>query len=294
MSPSQPHPGTSRFAAKSAFVVGGAFCVALLAVCVLAPLGCEENGGKFRIGDDLAGERWTIRCFQSTSPEHEKIVNNLAEQLRKVQGVNAKAVRVKHEAGTSVLYYGSYRKQFDRKTNSTKFPPELTQDMLLIRALTMGSQNPFLLAQCELMNKKVIGPPEWELTRAPGDLSLQIAVFFNEGEFQERELAAVQYTEALRKEGVEAYYHHYDNGRSIVCVGHFPATAVTRRTDGGEEYAPEVDAVLRQNQEFRRMAVNGQYMRVRDPAGEFKPVPSALIRIHGADSTENEFETPTP
>jgi hypothetical protein len=256
--------------------------------------GCQNGGGRLLLGDDQTGERWTIRCIQSTAPDHERIVNTLAEQLKKVRGVNASTVRTKHAAGFSVLYYGSYKKRLDPKTNTTTFPPELTQDMVLIRSLRMGSQNPFLMAQCELMSKKTIGPPEWDLDKAPGDLSLQIAVFYNEGEFQERELAAVQYVEALRKEGFEAWYHHFDNGKSIVCVGHFSATAVSRRPDGTAEYASEVEALMRQNDEFRRMWVNGQPMKVRGPAGDFKPIPSVLIRVRGTDTTQNEWAVPSP
>ncbi|HOW18973.1 MAG TPA: hypothetical protein PLC79_08050 [Phycisphaerae bacterium] len=243
------------------------------------------TGGTLLPGqDDLTGERWTIRCFQSSGPDHERIVNNLAEQLRKIQGINASAVRVKHEAGVSILYYGTYRKQFDPRTNTTKFPPKLTQDIVLIRSLTMGSQTPFLMAQCELVDRKPVGPPEWDLQKAPGDLSLQIAVFYNEGDFQERELAAVQYVEALRKEGFEAWYHHYDNGRSIVCVGHFPASAVTLRMDGTQEFSPEVEALMRRNEDFRRMYVNGQAMKVRDPSGQFRPMPSVLVRTRAPGS----------
>jgi hypothetical protein len=287
--------GTSRPVLNpSLFGRGRIFCLGI-AVCLPWFAGCEKGaGGRLSFGDDLTGEHWTIRCFESAAPEHERIVNNLGEQLKKIQGVNAKVVRVKHEASRSILYYGTYKKQFDPKTNVTKFPPQLTQDILVIRALRMGTQTPFALAECELMNKKVVGPPEWDLIKAPEDLSLQIAVFYNEGEFQDRELAAVQYVEALRKEGVEAWYHHYDNGRSVVCVGHFPASAVTRRQDGSEEIGPDVEALMQKNEDFRRMSVNGRMMRVRMPSGEFKPLPSSLIPVRAPNAAKNEYSFPAP
>ncbi len=251
---------------------------------VLAFAGCERGGGGgggnvFEMLDDQKGERWTIRAFQSMAPDHERVVNALAEELKKVRGINARAVRVKHEAGASTLYYGSYKKTYDSKTQTGKFPPELTQDITLIRSLMLGTQSPFLLAQIELMNRKSVGPPELDLARAPGDLTLQVAVFYNEGEFQERELAAVQYAEALRQEGFEAWYHHFDTGRSVVTVGHFPSSAVVVRLDGTEEISQDVRDLIARKDEFRYTLMNGRVMKVRRPTGEFQPAPSCLVPI---------------
>ncbi len=201
-------------------------------------------------------------------------------------------MRVKHEAQTSTLYYGTYRKQYDAQLKTMKFPPELTRDISVIRSLTMGNQVPFLFAQFELMNRKNIGPPEWDLVKAPGEMSLQVAVFFNEADFQERELAAVQYCEALRKEGFEAYYHHYDTGRSVVCVGSFPASAVTVRMDGTEEPAREVRELIARKEEFKYNLVNGRIVKFRGPSGEFQPTPSCLIRVPRPDVTPLNMEAP--
>lgn len=254
--------------------------------------GCDQGGGSLFEPGGQTGERWTIRCFQSVAPDHERAVNALAEELKKASGIRAGAVRTKHEANLSTLYYGSYRKVYDATTGTTRFPPELTKDITTIRSLIIAQRSPFLLAQCELMNQKNIGPPEWNLSRAPGDLSLQIAVFYNEGDFEERELAAVQYCESLRKEGIEAWYYHYDNGRSIVCIGHFAATASMGRLDGGEEMAQEVKDLIAKREEFKYNLVNGRVMRIRMPSGEFLPSPSCLVRIPRAGGPADGMELP--
>lgn len=256
-------------------------CVACVAAGLAALSGCDPASNRTVLRQDaVGGETWSILCLRSSAPDHVRITEELADGLRKTGGIDARAVRVQHDSGSSAIYYGTYRKQYDPRTGVSRFPPELTRDISLIRSLSVGNQCPFLLAQTELVGGvKSVGPPEWDLRRAPGDLSLQIAVFYNEGEFQERETAAVQYVQALRAEGIEAWYLHGPEGRSIVTVGHFPFTAMTLRIDGSQEVRPEVQELQNSREEFKYNLVNGRIMRIRAPNGEFRPMPSFLVPI---------------
>ncbi|MBN1488610.1 MAG: hypothetical protein JXA69_01730 [Phycisphaerae bacterium] len=271
----------------------------LCCLSVLAMLGtlagCQDGGQGFAFGpSEPEGERWTIRCYVSTAPNHQAEVDSLAEGLKRVDGLSAKGVRTEHGATSSKLLYGSYRKIVDAKTNVVRFPDELTRDMAIIRRLTMGSGRPFLGAECELVTKKNLGPPEWDVRNAKGELTLQVATFFNEGRFQERELAAVQYVELLRGEGYEAFYYHDPFGKSFVCVGAFPASAVIRRRDGTAEYSPALRELIASKEEFQYNLVNGRITKTRQGAGEFQPIPSCLIPIPQTDTTSDEWEWRAP
>ena len=58
-------------------------------------------------------------------------------------------------------------------------------------------------------------PPEWDLTRAAGAYSLQIAVFKDS---PERRAAAVEAVRAARAGGYDAYYYHGPTASSV-CIG---------------------------------------------------------------------------
>ena len=257
--------------------IGAASCAA---VALLGLAGCTQgsSGGGNLFGGD-GGEKWSILCLRSSGPQHAQQIDSLADSLRRVNGLNPRAVRVEHTPTSSALYYGTYAKQYDAQKKVSRFPPDFTRDIRLIRSLALGNQRPFLYAEPELIGTKNIGPPEWDLRRAPGDFSLQVAVFYNQGEFQQREEAAVQYCEMLRKEGIEAWYYHGQTGKSIVCVGHFPSSAVVTTPEGNREFGPEIKEMIARKEEFRYNLVNGYKIRSRTPSGETRYAPSFLVAI---------------
>lgn len=262
----------------------------LMSIFTGAP-GCDQGTGGITLTPAPAGgERWTIRCLQSTAADRKRTIDLMAEALRKVKGLNPQQVRTQHSVAISTLYYGSYAKVFDAQTNTMRFPPEMTKDIKFIRDLTQGDQLPFRLAEPELVENKAEGPPEWDLRKAPGQYSLQVGVFYNEGEFQERQAAAVQYCKVLRDEGIEAWYMHGDNGRSIVTVGHFDEkqTQMVKQPDGSLDYSPEIKRVLAQKEEFKYNLINGRIRQTRRPGMEFAPDLSFLVPI----PTEKDLAAP--
>jgi hypothetical protein len=267
--------------------------IAGLAVFAAAGRGCESTGGPgggARWGAaQQGGEQWTIRCVESTAPQRRRVIEAYAEGLKRVGGIDPGRVRVSHEPTRSVLFYGTYQKVYNAEKRTMQFSEAMTRDIKLIRSLTMNGQYPFLLAEPEPLEHKEPGPPEWDLTKAPGAYALQIAVFYNEGKFQQRELAAVQYCQALREEGVEAWYHHGTHGRSIVCVGHFPASAVIEQPDGTREYSPDVARLQASHEDFGYNLINGRIVKRRQGDGELKPIPSFLVRIPKEGAPEDEW-----
>jgi hypothetical protein len=257
--------------------------------------GCTQGGGggggDGLFGNNVRGEKWSILCLRSNVAQHEQQINALAESLKKVAGINPRAVRVEHTPTASTLYYGTYGKQYDAEKNVTMFPPVFTQDIKLIRSLALGNHRPFLYAAPELISRKNIGPPEWDLRRAPGDLSLQVAEFYNQGDFQQREEAAVAYCEMLRQEDIEAWYYHDESGKSFVCVGHFSPSADVRTPDGKRDYGPEVKQLIARKEELQYNLVNGYKVKSRVGPGEMRYTPSFLRPI--PKEGEPQFEPTT-
>ncbi len=185
-------------------------------------------------------EYWGIRCVSLRGPNRFRAAKFYAEALKKVDGLKPRLVRVFDENGETRVYYGRYRMRIDRKTGAPKFKPDPSRDLALIRQLSMpappGSQTPyvwpFALATLEALPGERTVPAEWELTRAPGVYSLQVAVFYNTERFNERRYAAEQYCKLLREKGEPAYYYH-GPAMSIVCVGAFGKDAIqtVRETD---------------------------------------------------------------
>lgn len=262
----------------------------LLAALITGCTGPLAGGGP-GVAAAPQGEHWTIRCLRSTAADRRQTIELMAKGLRNVKQLDARKVRVEHAPAASTLYYGTYVKTFDAQAGLMRFPPDMTRDIRFIRQLAMGDQYPFEYAEPELVaGTGASGPPEWDLRRAPGRFSLQVAVFYNEGEFRERELAAVQYCKALRDEGLEAWYHHGANGRSIVCVGHFDdeqAQAV-EKPDGTKDYSDEVKRVMNLREEFKYNLINGRIHKHRAAGGEFVPVASFLVPIPAAEDPDAE------
>lgn len=272
-------------------------CVArigfVLVACWAGLCGCDNQGQGVslfqpRVQDQ---ETWSIRCIGLTGPRRFQLAEQYAEALRKVQGLRGELVQVVNAEEESIVYYGRYQRQPGEGDKPATYRPDQTDDLVRIRSLQSpdGQVRPFLLATLEPLATYETSNPEWDLNNADGYWSLQVAVFYNTGEFHARRTAAEQYCSELRKQGVEAYFHH-GSANSVVCVGLFPREAVqeVQREDPllgvvrpTIEYVDE--RLKKLQEEFPRNLQNGHelYSIEHDPrTGERQkiPQPSFLVR----------------
>ncbi|GMV98259.1 MAG: hypothetical protein AMXMBFR83_26110 [Phycisphaerae bacterium] len=262
----------------------------LVLAAVFATPGCPPNAGQGGglFGGGASQERWTIRCARLQSPNHADMANVLAGMLRKVPQLKPREVRIVSTTGESVIYYGEYRK-ITARDGTPAFPPEYQRDIELIRSLSYQNQTPFFFAGPELLAspEPVAGAgAEGDLSTARGAYSLQIAVFYNTGEFTQRKEAAEAYVKDLRRRGYPAYYYHEDP-RSFVMVGDFEAADLERGPDGQYRYGPRVQQFIARNpEEFRYVTENGMKVkrRLTGPDGKEQVIipESLLVPVRGA------------
>jgi hypothetical protein len=266
----------------------------LLALSLFVVAGCNDgwkswkDGGTGRSSSGSSwfgpsgGEEWQIECGIFSSDEHRRTAEELAGGLRTVKSLRADRVRVVHEEGRSVIYYGDYRLKRDPKSDMIVFSDEINKDVRFIRTLApVEGQYPFLAARP--VPKKVesgdpkAGPPEWNLANARGYYTLQVGVTYNTADFHERIEAAVEWARDLRSRGHEAYYYH-DTNRSYVTVGTFDESAATVGPDGRQQYSEAVRA-LRTKEEFAYNLENGMKAVTIQPDGTRAVNQSFLVRI---------------
>jgi hypothetical protein len=239
--------------------------------------GCEGPGGSrgpslFAPAGD--SEKWTILCRRIAEPGHAQQAEMLANMLRQVKQLDAKAVKVVSDSTESSVFYGEYRRVPSAAgSDQLAFPPELHRDMAFIRSLSDGASSPFLAAQPEQMDA---GPasahPEWEVTKATATYSLLVAVFYNTEGFQQRKEVAEQYVAMLREEGFTAWYYH-EPVKSFVFVGEFAETDVVN-TPEGLQPGPRVEQLIaRREDEFRHFTENGHIRKhYEGPGREVAPL----------------------
>lgn len=202
--------------------------------------------------------QWTIECRVETGPDHERNTNALADMLRRTPDLSARQVRTEHDADTSRIFYGAYRRTLDQETGLDRFPPEVQQTIRYIRQLRMNpSRQPFIHARCVPIATPDEGPPEWDLRRADCMYSLQIAVFYNRGDFTARKKAAVEYAKHWRSKGYDAFYFH-GPVRSHTLVGKFDKSALTKTRTGKSKYAKQVIDLQNKEPEFAWNIENGR------------------------------------
>ena len=263
--------------------VGRAVLVAAGGLLVLG-VGCQRGSTgqwEFKRWDkpgQQQGEPWTILCLDTTGPEGRRALEVLAGALKNTQGLDPERVRVVQDRDTSRLYYGTYYRRRDADTGEWRMPPELRRDMGYVRRLAAGQSYPFLLCSPVPQDTAPVGPPEWDLRRAAGEYTLLVAVY---SEMEGRREAAVEHVKLLRGQGEQAYYHH-KVGKSHVCVGSFPASALkdTRRGVPRIDH-PDFVAAKRRHPYF---IYNGQYISNvnRDAAGQLisrSRQPTRLVQI---------------
>ncbi len=257
------------------------------------------GGGSLFGGPPGKGEPWSIEVVRVEGTERREILDETAESLRRTKGIRPDDVVVEHEPGFSRILYGRYTRQ--RRRDSLRLTPskQMEDDLFLIRSLAgPGNVRYFPLAKTVAIESPDVGPPEWDLRTNSGIYSLQVAAFYNTGEFDDRKGAAAEYTKQLRDKGHEAWYLHGPQV-SIVTVGSFGPDAVesidtpvrnirdeegrrmrVEATDLTSRYSAKVVA-LQQKETFQYNLTNGHKVyNVR--GGRRVPVPSALVRISDA------------
>ncbi len=252
------------------------------AVILLTVSGCATAGTG---GGSLFGSKgapWTIRCVELQGPHRLQQIEQVAETLRQTPGIRPEDVFSHDESdGFARLYYGRYRRRTDPKSGKRPMPPEMREDIDLLRQLGDPSGERFFIRAMPVrMPMLDVGDPDWALANVPATYSLQVAVFEPNDEFWEYKEAAAKYCTLLREKGYEAYYHHGD-AASVVTVGAFGPDAVISKLVGRRwqtYYSSEVLA-LQRNELLKYNRLNGAVYRVRDDTGAMVPVPSRLVKI---------------
>jgi hypothetical protein len=159
----------------------------------------------------------------------------------------------------STLYYGYYR-AIDEASDKGE-AERAHRDRLKIDHMTdpMGNRPFSQTLFVGLDAPDPTAPPEWNLVNASGDCTLQIGAYTGSAE---RKQAAIDAVRAARSQGIEAYYYHGPTS-SLICVGHWPASAyhITEarpakyQTDPDEKFiVPPVSGDAELNAGFERLA----------------------------------------
>ncbi len=237
----------------------------LLALLLALTLGGCDSGGRssggFQVFTRRQTEEWTILCTELTGPYHRENCLALADSLRATPDIRSGDVRYEHDTvkQSSRLYYGKYRRTRHPRTNRLDTSKRLRNDMFIIFNLA-DDQNRRMFGSARAV--RYIQPEglalrQWALTNAPGSYSLQIAVFYPEGEFTQSRSAATQLVAELRTEGHEAYYHHGDV-MTMVTIGSFDESAVITREDGTIRLSEEVLRLQTSDPRFEYNYENGR------------------------------------
>jgi hypothetical protein len=171
----------------------------------------------------------------------------------------------------------------DRDTGQLSFPPQMQQDLELLRTLTLENMEPFAMAVPEPISQAPVNQRgEWHVSRAKGTHTLLIAIFYNTPTFQQRREVAEEYTRQLRDEGVSAYYLH-EQVKSYVFVGDFTKADFTMQ-NGQWIYGPAITNMIedRPQDEFKYLTENGHIRKYPTPTGVMQPRLSQLIEVPGA------------
>ena len=159
---------------------------------------------------------------------------------------------VVHEDGASRLYKGEYV-----SVKGARW------DLRKVQRYKVESAKPFATATIVALPSTLVGPPEHDLTRAPGEYTLVVATFYDvpEENYIGRQRFAIDHCRSLRDEGYEAYYYH-SGVNSYVTVGSL--TESDYRMMPTEEGAPPSkdldysEELIELMKRFPVLAVNGR------------------------------------
>jgi hypothetical protein len=239
-------------------------------------------------------ERWTILCLELEGPGAEATARQIAQVLRRTPQIDARSIRVLPETdgAKANIYYGSYERRIDPRTGARSIPAAMERDMVLLKELAdPDGLRYFLRARKVPFPSADVGRPEWDLRRADGVYTLQVAVYFNTDKMRQRKKAAAEKTRQLRARGLEAYYYHGPT-RSLVTVGSFGEDALLdqvgqvrhieiggQRRQVAHHYAPDV-VELQKHADCRYNLTNDDIWHdVDQRTGQRYTVRSMLVRI---------------
>lgn len=257
------------------------------------PKGVNNSGTQASDNGSMAGN-WAI------------ILGELGGDERYKQAEDLKAALVKAKwTGVGVLHDSSRRLSFVFFGPFEKFEDAEGQLKAVKNYRDSRGNRPFVLAYVrELPRPPMRGPAELDLRNANGYWTLQIAYFVDPGpafaETQtieypkdwDRRKAAIEVAQALRNEGVEAYYYHGPK-MSLVTVGAFPKEVFNYEPDSKEytyfDWHEDRDLdqrvqAYRSQRDFKYNLLNGarKVIRIdRQPGGRVvrRPMPSFLVQI---------------
>jgi hypothetical protein len=168
---------------------------------------------------------WTILCGTFAGPDHASTARAVRSNL--IAQTKMPDWYIIHGQGQTTLYYGFYRSINDPK--DAKESARAQNDRKTVAALAdpSGARLFSTVILTKLDTPDPASPPEWDLTRAQGTYSLQIAVYKDS---PDRRAAAVQAVRDARAHGYDAYYFHGPTASSV-CIGAWPDTAVREQND---------------------------------------------------------------
>lgn len=228
---------------------------------------------------------WTILALELRGPSARSDAERIAETLRNTPGVRGDEVFVLAGNDSARVYYGTYPVKNAKKESKQSIPPQLRDDLLMLRQLgDPAGGRYFLRALPVRMPTEDVGNPDWALSQAKGLYTLQVAVFEPTGEFTQYKDAAAEFCKLLREQGFEAYYHHTD-AASMVTVGAFGSDALVppprdqkSGTIGIPTYHPRIIG-MQQQELLKYNLLNGGIQYIRNPDGTRTPVLSRLVEI---------------
>ncbi|HVT87433.1 MAG TPA: hypothetical protein VHD56_01160 [Tepidisphaeraceae bacterium] len=166
------------------------------------------------------GAQYTIYAGRVEGDSH--VLRADRDKAALIASTGMKDWYVVHSDAQSIIYYGFYRSINDPKDQAETTRAQTDRQKILLLGDKMGNR-PFAQALfVELTAPDPAAPPQWDLTTAKGEWTLQIAVYKGS---PDRKQAAVDAVAEARKAGVEAYYYHGESA-SLVCVGSWPESAV--------------------------------------------------------------------
>ncbi len=184
---------------------------------------------------------------------------------------------VLHEDGMSYLYKGEYV-----SINGARW------DLRKVHRFKIEKIKPFERAMTVALPSTLIGPPEYDLTRARGTYTLVVAKFYDVPKqgYIGRQRYAIDHCKNLREEGHDAFYYH-SGVNSYVTVGNFPESAYRMGISDNDVptkdivYDPKLAKLM---EDFRALAVNGnvEYQIItsrRGTAGQKRTSISYIMKI---------------
>jgi hypothetical protein len=215
------------------------------------PTGQQSAAGP--AGDDKNTNTIMLRLF----PGDNNVEMSRLYKEHSEKDAHWKNLFVVKDDGYSTLYWGTYPNEQAAAGNLARARAYKTPT---------GEQVYKGARVTPIPGKELLGPPQWNLVKAPGEFSVLVAIFRNEPreDYWNMRQDAVKYCTSLRDHGYEAYYIH-NSAESDVTVGCFDKSAIQVVNEGESPNSTvktviqdeRINAILRDEQ-FKYLPLNGQ------------------------------------